>query len=116
MQRLSDHKLITCLLPHHLGLSVLKDLSKEKGIIMANKSNARGSSYTTNFSWIEMEILEVVVEKDQADEIYTYLYDKAEIGTPHGGMIFQHALSRTSGYSLPEDLGRGIDHPDRKNI
>ena len=67
---------------------------------MANKSNARGSSYTTDFSWIEMEILEVIVSKEQADEIFAYLFDAAEIGTPQGGVIFQHALSMASDYHL----------------
>ena len=100
MQKISNHRIITCLLPHHLGLEILKALSKEKGIIMANKSSARGSSYTTNFAWIEMEILEVVVEEDRADEIYSYLFEKAEINTSHGGLIFQHALSRASNYTL----------------
>ena len=100
MQKATSHKLITCLLPHHIAMGLLESLSREKGIIMANKSNARGSSYTTDFVWIEMEILEVVVEEDRADEIYSYLFDKAKINTSHGGVIFQHALSQSSHYTL----------------
>ena len=100
MQKVVDPKIITCLIPHHKSLEILDHLSKERGIVMANKSNARGSSYTTDFSWVEMEMLEVIVEASQADEIFSYLYEEAEIGKPQGGVIFQHALSKASAYSV----------------
>lgn len=100
MQKISDPKIITCLIPHHKALEILEHLSKEKGIVMANKSNARGSSYTTDFSWIEMEILEVIVGASQADQIFTYLFETAEVGTPQGGLIFQHALSKATDYKV----------------
>lgn len=93
-------KRITCILPDHQCLILLKRLSAEKNIIMANKSRARGSSYTTNFAWVEMEVLEVVVEESRADEIFHYLYEETNINTPHGGIIFQNSLSRSSDYSL----------------
>ena len=100
MQKTTDHKIITCIIPHHKALELLERLAQEKGIIMANKSNARGSSYTTDFSWIEMETLEVIVEASQADEIFSFLFYEAEINTARGGLIFQHALSQSSGYAL----------------
>lgn len=100
MQNITEPKIITCLIPHHKSLEILKHLSEEKGIIMANKSNARGSSYTTDFSWVEMEILEVIVDASLADEIFSYLFHAAEIGTPQGGVIFQHALSKASNYRV----------------
>jgi nitrogen regulatory protein PII len=100
MQEIHDPKIITCLIPHHKSLEILEQLAKEKGIVMANKSNARGTSYTTDFSWVEMEILEVIVQAQQADEIFAYLFEVAEIGTSQGGLIFQHALSRASDYHV----------------
>lgn len=102
MLNVPSPKIITCLIPHHKSLEILEHLTEEKGIIMANKSNARGSSYTTDFTWVEMEILEVIVEAHQADEIYSYLFDAAGIGTPQGGMIYQHALTKATQYALPE--------------
>jgi len=100
MQNIAEPKMITCMIPHHKSLEVLEHLSKDKGIVMANKSNARGSSYTTDFLWVEMEVLEVIVDASQADDIFSYLFDAAEIGTPQGGVIFQHALSKASDYRL----------------
>ena len=102
MQKMNECKLITCLLPQQIALKVMEKLSDEKGIIMANKSQARGSSFMNHLTWIEMEVLEVVVASHQADEIYDYLFEISEMNMPHGGLIFQHALSRTSSYALPK--------------
>ena len=101
MLKTVNYKLITCLVPQKKSIDILEKLSKEYNIIMANKSNARGSSLMNNLSWIEMEILEVIVQEEQADEIYEYLFNETEINAPHGGLIFQHELSRSSSYSLP---------------
>jgi hypothetical protein len=102
MQKISDPKLITCIIPHHKTLQIIEELAQDKGIIMANKSSARGSSYTTDFEWVEMEVLEVIVQADKADETFSYLFEVGEIDKPHGGLIFQHALSRASDYKLTE--------------
>lgn len=101
MPNVAEYKIITCLLPEHKAISVLQKLFDDKGIITANKSNARGSSFMTHVTWIEMEILEVVVTSEKADEIYDYLFNETEINAPHGGLIFQHKLSRSSHYQLP---------------
>ena len=101
MPKTLNYKLITCLIPLKKSTDILKKLSSDYKIIMANKSNARGSSLMNNLSWVEMEIIEVVASEDQADEIYAYLFNETEINAPHGGLIFQHALSRSSSYALP---------------
>ncbi len=102
MQKIANPKLITCIVPNHITLGIIEELAKEKNIITANKSNARGSSYTTHFAWVEMEILEVVVEAQHADEIYAYLFEKLQIDSPNHGLIFQHALKLSSAYTLPD--------------
>ncbi len=102
MPNVPSPKIITCLIPHHKSLEILEHLSSDKGIIMANKSNARGSSYATDFTWVEMEILDVIVEASRADEIFAYLYNLAEVNTPQGGLIYQHKLTKASQYQLPQ--------------
>jgi len=102
MLKTANFKLITCLIPQQKSIHILDKLSTEYNIIMANKSNARGSSFMSDVSWIEMEVLEVIVSAEQADEVYEYLFDETEINAPHGGLIFQHALSRSSSYTLPQ--------------
>lgn len=100
MPNAKGHKLITCIIPEHKSIALMDKLALEKGIITANKSAARGSSYASDFAWIEMEILEVVVPNEQAEAIFEFLYTHAHINQEHGGMIFQNALTHCSEYRL----------------
>ena len=95
------YRIITCILPFHQTHSLLEKLDQEKNIITANKSSARGSSYTTDFKPVEMEILEVIVEEARADEIFTYLFHEAHIDQAGGGMIYEHELETMTSYNLP---------------
>ena len=56
----------------------------------------------------EKEMLTVViVPAEKADEIFAYIYELAEIGEPHHGIIFQSDLLHASDYQLPEKYRRG---------
>ena len=92
---------ITCILPHHQSKALLERLDKEKGIITANKSSARGSSYSTDFKWVEMEVLEVLVPVERSDEIFEFLYHEAALDQPSSGMIYEYVLERATSYALP---------------
>lgn len=50
----------------------------------------------------EREIFSVIVKADQADDIFEYIYENAEINKPHGGIIYQHALHQSSEFVLPD--------------
>ena len=71
-----SHKLITCILFGHKARAIIETLAKEKGIITANKSTARGTS-VLNVSGEEMEVITVLVEKARANEIFEFLYFEA---------------------------------------
>lgn len=102
------HKLITCILPKGIATNVVKQLKAERNIITANINSARGMGRLTPDAYrgvgeqTEKEILNVVVTEGQSEDIFTYLYEKADINRPHGGIIFMAALQHASDYTLPE--------------
>ena len=103
------HKLITCILPKGKALDVAKKLRDEKGINTANVDSARGMGKLTPHAYrgvgeqTEKEILNVVVTEVQADEIFEYIYDAAEINRPQGGMIYMSKqLPKATLYILPD--------------
>ena len=79
-----EMKLITCILPKRLAASVREKLLNEKGIVTGNINNARGPGHIT------------------AEEVVEFIYDHAELHHPHGGIMFQNALRKSTEYVLPE--------------
>lgn len=108
MSENSEHKLITCILPHGVGHDVLEKLEKEKNILTASVNHARGSGKLTPQEYrgageqTEKEILEVVVPAEQADAIFEYLYITADINRPHGGLMYMATLGKATPFVLPD--------------
>ena len=103
-----DTKLITCILPKGIARGVSEKLLKEKGIVTGNINNARGSGHITAKKHqkagyqTEKEIFRVVVDADRADEVFEFIYYHAELDRPHGGIMYQNALSKSTEYVLPD--------------
>jgi len=100
----TDRKLITCIIPKGKAIGIIRQLNEEKGITTANVSSGRGQGVVEPDSfkgWAEVDILEVVMGEDQAEEIFEYLYEKAEIGRMFGGFMYQGKLSESTTFSLP---------------
>jgi hypothetical protein len=108
--KLQSSKLITCMLGKGRAMPVLKLLKQEHNIISANINHARGSGRFTPLAsrgmgeQTEKEILSVVASELQADEVFAFIYEKGEIDQPHGGIIFQSALTGATEYQIPEAL------------
>jgi len=102
------HKLITCILPKGIAFDVVGRLMKEKGILTANVDSARGMGKLTPDAYrgvgeqTEKEILSVVVEAEQAEELFEYIFEVANIDRPHGGMIYMTRLAEASPFALPD--------------
>ena len=45
-----------------------------------------------------------MVPKELEEEIFTYIYETADMHRPHGGLIFSHGLERTTDFILPKDV------------
>ncbi len=111
MAMMHESKLITCILPKGIAARVSKMLLTERGVITGNINNARGSGHITAKIHqkagyqTEKEVFRVVVDADEADEVFEFIYRHAELHHPHGGIMFQNALTRSTRYELPK-----VDH------
>lgn len=103
-----QNSLITCFLPKGKGSDVVNALHKEKDINTADVTSGRGLGTAGRVSfgvWAEFDILTVVVEKPLENEIFTYIYEVADMHRPHGGIIFSHPLIQATSFTLPTDTG-----------
>lgn len=108
-----NDKLITCILPKGLALPVLKKLKEEKGIIRADIKSARGMGKITPLAYrgvgeqAEKDLLNVIVSQNEADDIFYYIYEEADINRPHGGIIYMRQLGMATPYTLPDIENEG---------
>lgn len=106
--KLVNQKLITCILPKGIASRVVNNLRETFGTVSANINNARGVGKITPLAFrgvgeqTEKEILTVAVDIDQADKLFEFIYDAAEINRPHGGIMYMHPLLQSTEYVLPE--------------
>ena len=107
---LPTHKMITCIIPMGAALPVVEKLRSEKGIDAANINFARGIGRFQKLQERRLgndsqkEILSVVVETHEADELFRWIFETAEIDRPHGGIIYMTALTRSSKFQIPDTL------------
>lgn len=103
-----NRKLITCILPHGIAHDLLEALDQELGIVEGNVNNARGTGRLAGRklsglgSETEKEMLNVVVPADRADEVFAFVFERARINRPHGGIIFMSDLVRATPFELPD--------------
>jgi hypothetical protein len=103
-------KMITCILTDEgQDMELLKDLRKEKGIITANTYQCRGfgprlrrkyrlKRQTAGYS---IRLVTIVVEEEQADALFEYIYYKVNFDHPCPGLIYQSDLLAATPYTLP---------------
>ncbi|MFT7688847.1 MAG: hypothetical protein ACI9FB_004212 [Candidatus Azotimanducaceae bacterium] len=105
MNILEQVKQITCILPKGQSFAVQKGLIDDHQIYEANFHYARGVgklSMNRGFGeQREKEILEVMVKPEIADEIFEYIFFKAEMNQPHGGIMYMTTLPKMSAFNMP---------------
>ena len=105
----ANSKLITTYLPKGTGLGIVKLLSNEVNVSTGNVNSSRGTGTTGNSEfgeWVEVDVLEVVVDSERADKVFNFIYEKAGIGEGNHGFMTQGALTKTSKFTIPKDLPR----------
>ena len=105
MDTSTSSKLITSFLPKGTGLDLVKALNNETGVATGNVSNSRGTGTSSNSTfgdWVEVDVFDVIVDANRADEIFNFIYNKAGIGEGNHGFIIQSNLVQATRFSLPD--------------
>lgn len=97
-----SYKLITAIMLNNEAIKIIESLKVYKGIITADRSNARGSTIK-NTNGVEMAVVTILVEEKVADDIFEYVFFEANINQPNKGIIYQQDIKRSSKYLLSED-------------
>ena len=113
MSQLQDYpaaKIITCILTDEgQDMELLKDLRTEKGILTANTFQCRGFGPRLRKKYrlrrqdagYSVRVVTIVVQEEQADELFEYIYYKVNFDHPCPGLIYQADLLAATSYSLP---------------
>ena len=105
MDASTNSKLITSYLPKGTGLDLVKALKNETGLSTGNVTSCRGTGTSSNTSfgdWVEVDVFDVIVDAERADEIFSFIYEKAGIGEGTHGFMVQSNLARATKFSLPD--------------
>lgn len=108
MKTVAGKKLITCIVPHGRALPVLEALKEELGIFATHIHHARGVGRMTPLAWrgvgeaSEKDVMSVIVPAARAEEVFGFIFEKAVIDRPHGGIIYQRTLAKSTEFDLPD--------------
>ena len=94
-----EKKLITLITISGRGAQLMELVEDRDGVLSVTHHHARGTDRSgkrpgKKISWGERDVLMVLVEAPVADELFALLYDTAELGQPHQGVIFVESVSR----------------------
>ena len=102
-----SRKLIVGILRHGKGIEVSEQLYQEMGIVGASVTSGRGrgAAHKGAFGlWDEVDMISVVVQVDEAEEIFRFIYEAGEVDQRQGGIVFQYPVPLTTRFILPEGL------------
>ena len=102
-----DARQIVCIVPKGKASYINKGLIEDHDIHAATFHHARGSSKSSLTAkglgqQREKDVLQVSIPKEIADEIFEYIFFKADMNQAHGGIVYMTKAPRTSIMSLPE--------------
>ena len=112
--KLSDVKLITCVLQDGLAEEVL-EAAKNVGAQGATVSYARGTGVRDRMGLMgvfideQKEVIRVIVSEEQASRVFEAMHLAAGLDTPGKGIIYISDLENVATY-IPEDVLNSIEN------
>ena len=102
-----DVKQIVCIVPKGKASYINKGLIEDHGIHAATFHHARGTSKSSVSAkglgqQREKDVLQVAVPREIADEIFEYIFFRANMNLAHGGIVYMIEVPRTSIMNLPD--------------
>jgi hypothetical protein len=111
--RLEPAKMIVCTLPDDgTDIKIMYQLRKEKNVNRAISTPCRGldnlQTAKTRLGKLPQaalyQILTIIVTEAEVDDVFDFVCDKAQIGQPGRGTLFQTELLGATCYVLPDDV------------
>lgn len=106
-------QVIMCILPDDgTDHSLLLALRQEKGITRTTSISCRGIAALRNARTTDdrlpepsiVKMVNVIVEKDEATTLFDYIFEKANINRPGGGIIIMSQPITCTPFTLPEAI------------
>jgi hypothetical protein len=118
-EKLESMRLIMCVLPDDgTDLMLIRSLHQEKGIDTADSTGCRGVSVFKESDIKHsdqmgdnyfVKLVHIVVPESEADILFEYVYNLAQIDRPNGGWVGLSQPIYATPFSLPKNLQEEAD-------
>lgn len=108
-EHLQSVRLITCILPDDgVDHQLIRILRQEEGVEVADSTGCRGEFISKSPTKISngsaMKMLQILVPETEAERLFSFICEKANIGRPNGGFVTMGESILATPFALPTDL------------
>jgi nitrogen regulatory protein PII len=96
--RRSEKQLITAIVAPGLGRPLIQAFREAPGVLTVSHHHARGSGARKNGQgqrfFKECDVVLILVESEQADEVFKAVFEASKVGQRGGGLMFSETVMR----------------------